>query len=55
MEDTYESSRTELDSHTNMPVIWKNAYILSKIGETVDFALTEFQPKRALSNSNPNG
>ena len=33
-----ESSRTELDSHANMPVIGKNAYILSKIGETVDVA-----------------
>ena len=31
-------SRTELDSHANMPVIGKNAYILSKIGETVDVA-----------------
>ena len=35
MEDVNESSRTELDSHANMPVI---AYILSKIGETVDVA-----------------
>ena len=31
-------SRTELDSHANMPVIGMNAYILSKIGETVDVA-----------------
>ena len=38
MEDVDESSRTELDSHANMPVIGKNAYILSKIGETVDIA-----------------
>ena len=38
MEDMNESSRTELDSHANMPVIGKNAYILSKIGETVDVA-----------------
>ena len=37
-EDMNESSRTELDSHSNMPVIGKNAYILSKIGETVDVA-----------------
>ena len=28
----------ELDSHANMPVIGRNAYILSKIGETVDVA-----------------
>ena len=38
MEDVNESSRTDLDSHTNMPVIGINAYILSKIGETVDVA-----------------
>ena len=30
------SSRSELDSHANMPVIGKNAYILSNIGENVD-------------------
>ena len=36
MEDVNELSRTELDSHANMPVIGRNAYILSKIGETVD-------------------
>ena len=33
-----ESSRTELDSHSNMPVIGLKSYILSKIGETVDVA-----------------
>ena len=38
MEDVNESSRTELESHANMPVIGRNAYILSKIGETVDVA-----------------
>ena len=38
MEDVNESSRTELDSHANMPVIGRNAYILSRIGETVDVA-----------------
>ena len=27
-----------MDSHANMPVIGRNAYILSKIGETVDVA-----------------
>ena len=36
MEEMGESSRTELDSHANMLVIGKNAYILSIIGETVD-------------------
>ena len=38
MEDVDESSRTELDSHTNMPAIGMNAYIFSTIGETVDIA-----------------
>ena len=38
IQDVNESSRTELDSHANMPVIGMNAYILSKIGETVDVA-----------------
>ena len=38
MEDVNESSRTEPDSHANMPVIGRNAYILSKIGETVNVA-----------------
>ena len=38
MEDVNKSLRTELDSHANMPVIGMNAYILSKIGETVDVA-----------------
>ena len=38
MEDANQLSRTELDSHANMPVIGKNAYILSRIGETVDVA-----------------
>ena len=38
MEDVNESSRTVLDSHANIPVIGRNAYILSKIGETVDVA-----------------
>ena len=38
MEDSNELSKTELDSHANMPVIGRNAYILSKIGETVDVA-----------------
>ena len=38
MEDVNELSRTELDSHANMPVTGRNAYILSKLGETVDVA-----------------
>ena len=37
-QDANEPSRTQLDSRANMPVIGKNAYILSKIGETVDVA-----------------
>ena len=43
MEDVNKLSRTELDSHANMPVIGRNAYILSKIGETVD-VLPYFTP-----------
>ena len=42
MEDVIESSMTELNSHANMPVIGMNAYMLSKIGETVD--VTPFTP-----------
>ena len=38
MENVNESSRTELDSHANMPLIGINAYIPSTIGETVDVA-----------------
>ena len=38
MKDVNELSRTELDSDANMPVIGRNAYILPKIGETVDVA-----------------
>ena len=38
IQDVNESSWIELDSHANMPVIGMNAYILSKIGETVDVA-----------------
>ena len=46
MEDANELSRTELDSHANKPVIGRNAYILSKIGETVDVApfTTDYKP-----------
>ena len=45
-QDVNESSRTELDSHANMPVIGMNAYILSKIGENVDVAPfpTDYKP-----------
>ena len=38
LEDVNKSSRTELDSDANILVIGRNAYILSKIGETVDVA-----------------
>ena len=31
-----EYSRTELDSHANMPVVGRNAFILAKTGRTVD-------------------
>ena len=46
MEDVNESSSTELDNHANKPVIGRNAYILSKIGETVDVApfIPDYKP-----------
>ena len=31
-----EESRTELDSHANMPVVGKHAYIIAETGKTVD-------------------
>ena len=31
-----EVSRTELDSHANMPVIGRHAYVLAETGKTVD-------------------
>ena len=37
--DSHESvsdSRTELDSHANMPVVGRNSYILSETGKVVD-------------------
>jgi hypothetical protein len=40
MED--ENSRTELDSHANMPVIGRNAYIISDTGMTA--GLSPFTP-----------
>ena len=51
MEDVDESSRTELDSHANMPVTGRNAYILSKIGETVDVApfTPDYKPMRRFN------
>ena len=35
-QDANDLSRAELDSNAYMPAIGKNAYILSKTGETVD-------------------
>ena len=37
-ETTSDDSRTELDSHANMPVIGKNSYILAESGKQVDVA-----------------
>ena len=34
--DRQDGSRTELDSHVNMPVVGKNVYILAKMGKTVE-------------------
>ena len=36
MVDAAVQSRTDLDSHANMPVVGKNAYILAESGKTVD-------------------
>ena len=36
MEDANELARTELDSHANMPVVGRNAYVLAETGKTVD-------------------
>jgi hypothetical protein len=35
-DDSNEESRTELDSHANMPVVGRHAYILSDNGRTAD-------------------
>ena len=37
-----DESRTELDSHANMLVVGKNAYVLADTGKTVD--VTPFTP-----------
>ena len=37
-----DESRTELDSHGNMPVVGENAYVLANTGKTVD--VTPFTP-----------
>ena len=34
--DEVGGSRTELDSHANMPVVGRHAYIISKTGKTAD-------------------
>jgi hypothetical protein len=36
------SSRTELDSHANMPVVGRNAYVISRSGEMAD--VSPFSP-----------
>ena len=55
MDDVKKSSRTELDSHANMPVIGRNAYILSKIVETVDVApfTPDYKPTRGCLHTDP--
>jgi hypothetical protein len=35
-DDIEESSRTELDSHANMPVVGRNAFIISETGRMAD-------------------
>ena len=36
MVDNPDESRTELDSHANMPVVGRHAYIVAETGRTVD-------------------
>ena len=36
MDVEMDESRTELDSHANMPVVGKNAYVLADTGRTAD-------------------
>lgn len=35
-EDTDEMSRTDLDSHANMPVVGRHAYVISDTGRTAE-------------------
>jgi hypothetical protein len=35
-DESMEQSRTELDSHANMPVVGKNAFVLADTGRTCD-------------------
>ena len=50
MEDNNEPSRTELDSHANMPVIGRNAYILSKI-DRIPSTTPGAEPPRGTKDS----
>jgi hypothetical protein len=43
--DVDEGSRTELDSHANMPVVGRNAYIISDTGRVAD--VSPFTPDYA--------
>lgn len=46
-ENTEETTRTDLDSHANMPVVGRNVYILSDTGETALVApySPDYEPK----------
>ena len=46
----HEESRMELDSHANMVVVGKSAYIISDTGETVDVQpfTSEYEAKTSL-------
>ena len=35
-ETTLATSRTELDTHANMPVVGRNAFVVATTGETTD-------------------
>jgi hypothetical protein len=46
--DPVEVSRTELDTHANMPVVGCNAHVISKTGKTTEVSAysPEYKPKR---------
>ena len=55
--DEVGGSRTELDSHANMPVVGRHAYIISKTGKTADvspftpdYKSMKYQSSTQLSN-----
>ena len=49
MEDANELSRTELDSHANMPVIGRNAYILGHVPTVILVCIVEMHTLNLLT------